>query len=557
MILLMKRFVPATLLLGLVALGACKSDPVTPTPTNDPPTGITAASTSITAIHISWTASTSITGYVLQRATGSAGAFAEINRPATGATSYDDAGLTAGTLYRYRLAAIRTAGTSDFSAEASATTSAITEVAVTTNITSNTTWTSDHVYRLVGFRKVMNGATLTIQAGTKIIGDYATLGSSLFIMRGAQIQAVGTAANPIVFTSSQPDGSRLAGDWGGLLLIGNAINNRSGVVNVEGTGTSADNTLIQYNGGSNNADNSGTLSYVRVEYAGFAPVVDNEFNSFTFPAVGSGTTLDHLEALVGLDDGFEFFGGAVSGKYLVAYEVADDAFDMSEGYVGRLQYLIAYRSVMLSPRPGSGGNSVDPEGIENDGCAGAGCDLGYNTQPFLDPVIANFTLVGTGPGVVPTGGGYGMVIRRGAGGHYINGILARWPNFGIAYRDAESKQRETDGLGSMKNILIVETPTGVFQTGQQSTDIAANNIVWDQTSTTASLFTKFPVQPVSTSDFDWSLRAGSPARTGGLTTFTGDLASKAGTFVTGTSFRGAADPAGSKWWEGWTSYSRN
>jgi hypothetical protein len=174
------------------------------------------------------------------------------------------------------------------------------------------------------------------------------------------------------------------------------------------------------------------------------------------------------------------------------------------------------------------------------------------------PVVANFTLVGTGPGVVPTGGGYGAILRRGTGGHYINGILARWPNFAIGYRDAESKQRETDGLLSIKNILIVETPAGIFQTGQQTTDAVANNIIQDGATTTASLFVKFPTQPATAADFDWSLSATAPARTGGLATFTGDLATRAGTFVLGTAFRGAADPAATtKWWEGWTSYSRN
>ena len=114
------------------------------------------------------------------------------------------------------------------------------------------------------------------------------------IMRGAKIQAVGTADAPIVFTSSRAAGSRQPGDWGGLLLVGNAINNRSGAVAVEGTGTdgntvvSGKNYTVVYNGGTTATDNSGTLTYVRVEFAGFAPLQDQEFNSFTFCAIGSG-----------------------------------------------------------------------------------------------------------------------------------------------------------------------------------------------------------------------------------------------------------------------------
>lgn len=551
----------AVLLFGLALAGACKNDDNGPNETNDPPTGLTANSTGSTTIHVAWAASTNLTQYVLERATGATGTFAEINRPASTATSYDDTGLTPSTQYRYRLAAVRTAGTSAFSTEANATTSAPQTVTVTTDITANTTWTAGNVYKLVGFRKVQNGATLTIEPGTKIIGDFTTLGSSLFIMRGARIVAIGTAAAPIVFTSSQPDGTRKPGDWGGLVLVGNGIINRSGTVNVEGTGTSADNPLVPYSGGNNNADNSGRLSYVRVEYAGFGPVQDGEFNAFTFAAVGSGTVLDHLQALNGFDDSYEFFGGAVDAKYLVSYESGDDHFDMSEGFIGRLQFLIGFQSYLPTPRAGAGNATTDPQGIENDGCNGPGCDLAFNSAPFTIPVVANFTLVGTGTGaVIPPNGGFGAILRRGTGGHYINGIFARWPGAGIGYRDADSKARETAGLLSIKNTLIVESPLAL-QAGQQTTDLGANNIVFEQATTAASLFTKLPAtsatSPSSAADFDWSLSAASAARTGGLTTFTGDLLTRAGAIVTGTTYRGAVDPNGTKWWEGWTSYTRN
>lgn len=563
MIVTIGRRARSAMLLGLALLGACSNDPTNPpAETNDPPAGLAATPTGGTGAHLTWTAATGVTQYVLQRATGANGTFAEIARPASTATSYDDAGLTLTTQYRYKIASVRTAGTSAFSTEVSVTTGGPTAVDVTTDITTNTTWTADKVYTLKGFRKVANGATLTIEAGTKIVGDFATVGSSLFVLRGARIIANGTASAPIVFTSSQAANSRQPGDWGGLILIGNGIDNRSGVVNIEGTGTSADNPLIPYNGGTNNADNSGTLRYVRVEYAGFAPATDAELNSFTFAALGSGTTLEYLESLNGLDDSFEFFGGAVDGKYLVSYESGDDHFDMSEGYVGRLQFLIGFQSRVVPPRAGAGNSSADPQGIENDGCNGSGCDLGFDTAPFTVPTIANFTLVGTGAGVVPTAGGYGAILRRGTGGHYVNGIFARWPSAAIGYRDAQSKARETAGLLSIRNNLIVETPVAL-QAGQQTTDLVATGNTIDLVGTTAPLFTKLPVtsatSPAAAADFDWSLSAASAARTGGLATFigTGDLATRAGVFVVPTAYRGAADPAGAKWWEGWTAYTRN
>jgi hypothetical protein len=431
-----------------------------------------------------------------------------------------------------------------------------TVVEITTDITTSTTWTASNIYRIKGFRKVANGATLTIQAGTKIEGDFATVGSSLFVLRGARINAIGTAGAPIVFTSSQAAGTRQPGDWGGLVLIGNGVINRSGGVNIEGTGTSADNPLQAYSGGNNNADNSGRLSYVRVEYAGFGPAQDAELNSVTIAAVGSGTVVNNVQALNGLDDHFEFFGGAVDAKYLVSYQAGDDHYDMSEGYQGRLQFLIAYQSKILIPRAGAGNVASDPQGIENDGCNGSGCDLGFNSTPFTIPVVANFTLVGTGPGVVGASGGYGAVLRRGTGGHYVNGIMARWPSAAIGYRDAASKTRETDGFLSLKGLFVAESPV-LFQAGQQTYAGPAGDIEYAAATTAASLFAKFPTAPAAVSDFDWSLAGGVAPRTGGVTTFTGDLLTRATGSITGTTYRGAADPAGTKWWEGWTSYSNN
>src|SRR5262249_20307446 len=155
------------------------------------------------------------------------------------------------------------------------------------------------------------------------------------------------ADNPIVFTSSRAVGQRQPGDWGGLILIGNAKINRSGTVPVEGTGTDGDavvsgkNYTVNYSGGTADDDNSGQLSYVRVEFAGFAPRVNEELNSFTFAAVGSATRISYLQAVAGLDDSYEFFGGGLVGDHLVSYESGDDHFDMSEGFKGKLQYLIA------------------------------------------------------------------------------------------------------------------------------------------------------------------------------------------------------------------------
>ncbi|HJU66428.1 MAG TPA: hypothetical protein VJ596_12150 [Gemmatimonadaceae bacterium] len=441
---------------------------------------------------------------------------------------------------------------------------------VTSDITEDRTFHAETTYTLTGFVHVGDGVTLTIEPGTTILG---ALGSALFILPGGQLIADGRADAPIVFTSDQPAGSRRPGDWGGLILVGRGIINRGGAVELEGTGTSSSNVVVRYDGGTNNADNSGILRYVRVEFAGFGPAPNQELNSFTLAAVGSGTTIEHVQALAGLDDSFEWFGGAVDGRFLVSYESGDDHFDASEGYIGRNQHLIAFQSTFLDPRAGAGQVSGDPQGFEVDNCgsaSGSGCGAGFNSQPLTVPLFANFTLVGAGvhPFTSGNSGGIGMVLRRGAGGYYVNGIVARWPRAALSLRDPETQARFTAGDAVLRNVSVVEagaaagTNAPLFESGSGrfTIDAASNEIVAEPGTLAASaVFAALP--PTSTSataaSLDFSLAPGAAARTGGLTSFAGSIAAKGGTFVTGTSYRGAWDPAGGKWWDGWTSYALN
>jgi hypothetical protein len=564
---MIERFRSATLFavtFAAVGMIACSDDdPVEPTELAAPTA--TAAAQSPTSIAVSWNAVTGATGYIVERAEGATGGtFAQVGTP-TG-TSHTDTGLTPNTTYRYRVAATAGAERSDFSGDASAATppegsQCPCAATISADITANRTLTADTVYTLQGFIKVANGATLTIEAGTRIVGDFETLGSSLFILRGARIRALGTAQDPVVFTSERPAGQRQPGDWGGLVLIGNGIINRTHPVVLEGTENFPE--PLTYSGGTDNADNSGELHYVRVEFAGYATATNAELNSFTFAAIGSGTQLDHLESLSGLDDSFEWFGGAVDGKYLVSYESGDDHFDMSEGYQGRLQYLIAYQSRVLEPRAGAGNVSNDPQGIENDGCEGASCPNGRASTPHNIPMVANFTLLGTGPGVLPgtTAGGTGMLLRRGTGGYYVNGVVARWPTAAIGLRDqADTEPRVTDDELAVRNILEVANGT-TFEGGTgRFTVNAATNAIVTGAGDAAALFTALPATPTQGSDFDWTPAGGSAAASGGLEFFAGALETKAGTFITGTTFRGAAPPTGAtdaNWWVGWTNYAAN
>jgi len=540
--------------LAAAALAACDSG----TGSSDDlfaPTGLAVTASSPTSVTVTFNAVPGASGYEIERASGNGTTFTAVGT--TSSSPFTDAGLEPSGTYSYRVAAMRGAEKSDYTAPQAVTLLNRPVVTLSTDITSNRRFDSDTVYILGAFVHVANGATLTIEEGTRVEG---LPNSALFILRGAKILAVGTAAKPIVFTSNRPAGQRQPGDWGGLIIVGNGVINRADPILLEGSNTGGTNYAVTYSGGTNNADDSGELKYVRVEFAGFGPAPDQELNAFTFAAVGSGTRLSYLQALAGLDDSYEWFGGAVDANHLVSYESGDDHFDASEGFSGRNQFLIAFQSTIIPPRNGAGNTSSDPQGIENDGCNGANCVNGFVSQPYTIPLFANFTLIGAaGTGVsLPAAGGRGMVLRRGTGGFYVNGVVARWP-VAMSVRDAATNDRITAGDLQIKGILSAEN-SALFEAGTErySVDQAANAIE-SSAASTASLFTTFPAGAAVPTDasFDWTPSVASPARTGGLAAFTGALATKAGAAVTATAYRGAVDPAGAKWWQGWTTYARN
>lgn len=425
------------------------------------------------------------------------------------------------------------------------------------NITSSRALNADTVYTLSGYVKVQSGVTLTIPAGTKIVGDTTVAGSSLWILRGAKINAQGTAANPIVFTSARAIGNRRPGDWGGIVIIGNArINRTVDPVFTEGPANVAEN----YAGGTNDDDNSGVMRYVRIEFAGYD--VSNgqgqELNSLSLYAVGRGTTLEYIESLAGLDDSFEWFGGTVDGRYLVSYESGDDHFDWTEGYSGRNQFLIALQSTTLAPRPGTGTLSTDPRGFEGDGCETTKAGCTYANLPLSRPVFANFTVIGPGAGVFAPADGNGAVIRRGSAGTFVNGIIGRWPLYGVSLRDAETNALRSVDSVIVRNVILSDNSANFEPVGTnfgQTLNAQVNAIM--QPAGAATLFTS-----VATASLDWTPAVGSAARTGGMAAFTGTpIAGRVTAFfggtIAGTSYVGAQDPSGAKWWQGWTSYAQN
>jgi hypothetical protein len=553
-----RSWLATALLVGTALVGACGDDDDGNGPSGpDVPANVAAVATSATSVDVTWDAVDGATSYVVQRATGaSGGSFANVGTPAV--TAFTDATAAAASTYRYRVAAVEGSNQGSYSNPVEVTTPGAGPVVIDEDITADMTLTAGNEYVISGFIHVANGAKLTIEPGTTIRGDFDVLGSSLFILRGATIDAQGTDVAPIVFTSERAAGSRQAGDWGGLILVGNGIINRNDPVILEGTDTGPENPPVNYAGGIDNTDDSGILRYVRIEFAGYGPAPDTELNGLTLAAVGSGTEIDFIQVLNGLDDSFEWFGGAVDAKHLVSYESGDDHFDMSEGYVGRLQYLIGFQSKVVTPRPGAGNVSADPQGIENDGCNGANCIAGQASQPYTVPLVANFTLVGPADGVfAANNGGYGMVLRRGTGGYYVNGLVARWEKAAYSLRDAETANRITDGLFIMSNIVDAEVGAQ-FHAGQTggTFDPGTFNLTASALAATAT-FTALPADPAAAADFNFIPLGASEATAGGMNPFTGNILTKAGAFVTATSYRGAVDPAGPQWYSGWTNYVDN
>ncbi|MBL0097824.1 MAG: T9SS C-terminal target domain-containing protein, partial [Bacteroidetes bacterium] len=203
------------------------------------------------------------------------------------------------------------------------------QVEGTTN--QSITWDSSKTYLVKGFVYVDQGGVLNIQPGTVIKGDKASKGS-LIIKRGGKINAVGTAAFPIVFTSSQAIGTRNPGDWGGIIICGNSPIN---LPNSEGQIEGGPDALY---GGTVANDNSGALKYVRIEYAGIPFQPNQEINGLTLGGVGSATEIDYIQISYSGDDAYEMFGGNVNLKHIISFKTTDDDLDTDNGYSGKIQF---------------------------------------------------------------------------------------------------------------------------------------------------------------------------------------------------------------------------
>ncbi|MDA9563370.1 hypothetical protein N9R81_01700 [Flavobacteriales bacterium] len=303
------------------------------------------------------------------------------------------------------------------------------ETIIAGDITADETWTyldangEVAVYTLAGGVHVKNGATLTIEPGVIVESDPNEAVAYLLVEQGAKIMAQGTDVSPIVFTSGAATPAR--GDWGGIIICGEAPINK-------GTTATAEVGDVLY-GGSNSTDDSGILEYVRVEYTGNAINSEKEHNGFTFNGVGSGTTLSYLQAYMGGDDGFEFFGGTVNASYLVSTGSKDDSFDWTYGWSGNGNYWIAEQAADEGDR-----------GIEADNQGGAN-----GATPFSNPTLTNITINGRGVAASSDG----MKLREGTKGNISNVVIDGFKD-AIEVEHDQTVTNAADGSLNLSNIKI-------------------------------------------------------------------------------------------------------
>jgi len=355
------------------------------------------------------------------------------------------------------------------------------------------TLTSDKVWTLKGYVYITNGSKLIIQPGTKIISDIAEKGA-LCIERGAQIIAEGTPSKPIIFTSGKPDGEKLPGDWGGIVILGMAKTNRATEPTIEGG-------IGRAYGGTLDNDNSGVLKYVRIEYAGIAAMPNSEINALTLGAVGSGTIIENVQTIYANDDAFEFFGGTVSPRNLYAFATADDDFDFDFGYTGTVTNGVSKRDPQFVDN-GDAGNGIE---CDNDG-------TGSSAQPFTHPKLNGMILIGPFDAASLANHNLGLRWRRATQFTITNSKILGYQKGAFSIESNETATTYKDGISKFQNneiqafdpLLNFKSTSTLFTAAQMKTKaLAEGNVEKNYTKaeletlskpTWTNVWTRFPAK---------------------------------------------------------------
>jgi hypothetical protein len=442
-------------------------------------------------------------------------------------------------------------------------------ITVEKRITSDTTFKKGNTYILKGLVYIANNKTLTIEPGTIIKGSFnGSDVAALIITRGSKIVANGTATEPIVFTSASPNPQ--SGDWGGIVICGKAP------INTSFNGTAG---LFEVEGGVNNAtgdglagsgdavvpspvsdDSSGVLRYVRIEYAGYAFQPDKEINSLTMAAVGSKTVVENVQTYLAKDDAFEWFGGTVNCKYLVAYKTQDDDFDTDNGYSGKVQFGLAIRDSVIADASRS-------EAFESDNNAG-----GTTVTPKTAVVFSNMTAIGPRATATSVGSSLyraGAHIRRNSEMSLFNSVIIGWP-LGIDIDGTTGTATSANvgaGIVLANNFLGGNTDSIKYSAPAGSTYTTTDLVTYFKGATLANAVLNGTV-PSNLFVQPFNYFAPDPTPFGNAVSIVGTITAPvtarasftntkvADPFFTQTNFIGAIAPSGAlaSWWKGWTRF---
>jgi hypothetical protein len=385
-------------------------------------------------------------------------------------------------------------------------------------------------YTLKGYVYINNRARLTIAAGSVIVSDTVNKGA-LIVEQNSRLIAEGTASEPIVFTSGKAPGQRKPGDWGGIVLLGNAPTNRTTTPIIEGG-------INAVYGGSLTADNSGILKYVRIEFAGIAADPNSEINGLTLGGVGTGTVIENVQVSYGNDDAYEFFGGTVNCKNLIAFATADDDFDFDFGYTGRIQFAVSLRDPLFVDG-GDAGNGIE---CDNDG-------TGTTAGPRTRPQLSNFTFVGpNGASGTLANHNFTTRFRRSTQFSLTNSILIGYQKAGFQFESDSTAAAYIDGRSRFRHNLVnaVVEPYKVSSTSLiNAATVQAKAEGVDSCKTFANASDLMLENPFNLTAPNFLPKAGSPALSGasffGLTGFT--TTTYVGAFGT------------TNWAQGWASFT--
>ena len=390
-------------------------------------------------------------------------------------------------------------------------------------LTENLTLTKDKEWLLRGGVFVgddVSQTILTIEPGTTIYGETSTQGM-LVIRRGSQIIADGTAVEPIVFTSSKEVGSRARGDWGGLIINGRAPVNGCDTAPCESFGEGG----TGFYGGSDESDNSGTLRYVRVQFAGRLISPDNELNGIAFQGVGSGTTVDYVQVHMNKDDGIEFFGGTVNVKHVLLTGIADDSMDWTDGWRGNAQFIVAQQY-----------DDASDNGIEADNNA-----ENNESSPRSSPVLSNITLIGSPSSDASD---LGLLLREGTAASIHNAVVVGFNDACIDIDGTATFDQAASSQLAFQNSIVSCATDFKEETG----DPVTVQSIFEAQGMGNQMIDPQLGSPYSVSAPDYQPGAASPALTGGST--------PNDSFFDSVTFIGGVDPS-ADWTQGWTIHEQN